>query len=773
MKRAAIAIAIALAIIVSACGGGHTSPQPTYQVSVSLFPASPQSIDQGQSLSFTADVANDSSNQGVTWSLSGTGCSGTDCGTLSNASLSSSTYRAPATVSSGFTVNVKATSAKDPAAYASTAVSVNPAPAIATTSMKEGTSGAAYSDALQASGGAGSLSWSIVAGSLPAGLSLDAASGIITGTPTAGGTSTFTVRVTDSAPMPMSASKQLSLTIVSRNLVITTSSLPDGTIGVSYSATLDEGYGTLPVDWSVTAGSLPPGLALDSSSGLISGSPTATGTSTFTVTVTDSSSPAQNASANLSITINRGGAEDTLLSGHYAFLMSGYDSNGEPVAVAGSFVADGAGNATDGVEDINRYAADAAASQLTFTGTYAIGQDHLGTITITDSQNGTFSMAAALGAVSSGVAAKGSILEFDSSGYTMSGIIRRQDTGAFSESALSGSYAFGFSGLDSTINRLGLVGAFVAGGSGGITGGKLDANDNGSLTVGVTFSGAYSVVGPTSGRTQITLSGFSPAPADYAFYAVSASQWLAISLDNSATSGLVTGQVEAQSGPFSASTLSGTAVLSLESASGAAGGGSHLTLGLAVFDGSGNVNFSLDDNDAGTLSSLNPNGTYTVNDASAGGFTLGPQGLPQMVGYLLAANQGFILGTGPEVATGDILPQSAGPFSASSLNATDFFGTEPFAVPSVVQPLGGPTASLSVGMMTFDGSGNLSVTSDVNQLGSLISGQTVSDTYAVSSSGRVTVGSNSEILYVVSPTEIVGMTTRTNDPNPTLLFGGQ
>ncbi len=772
MKRAALAIA--LAIIVSACGGGgHTSPQPTFQVSVSLFPASQQSIDQGQSVSFTASVAHDSSNQGVRWSLSGTGCSGAVCGTLPNTSATSSTYSAPATVSSAFTVSVRATSVKDPGVSASTAVSVSPAPAVATTSLKEGTPGAAYSDTLRANGGAGSLSWSIVAGSLPAGLNLDASSGVISGTPTAGGTSAFTVQVTDSAPTPMSASSQLSITIVSRNLTIKTSSLPDGTLGVSYSATLEQDYGTLPVSWSVTAGSLPPGLTLDPSSGLISGTPTATGTSNFTVTVTDSSSPAQNASANLSITVNPGGADNTLLDGHYAFLLSGYDSNGEPVAVAGSFVADGAGNVTGGVEDINRYAANAVASQLTFTGTYAIGQDHLGTITITDSQNHTFAMAAALGAVSSGVAAKGSVLEFDSSGYTMSGIIRRQDTGAFFESAFSGGYAFGFSGLDDTINRLGLVGAFVAGGSGGLTGGKFDSNDDGSLMTGATFTGAYSAVGLTSGRTQITLSGFSPAPAHYAFYAVSASHWLAISLDNSATSGLVVGQVEAQSGPFSASSLSGTAVLSLESASGAAGGGSHLTLGLAAFDGSGNVNFSLDDNDAGTLSSLNPSGTYTVNDASAGGFTLGPQSLSQMVGYLIAADQGFILGTGADVATGVLVPQSPGPFDVSSLNSTVFFGTEPFAVPTVVQPLGGPTPILSVGMMTFDGSGNLSATSDVNQLGSLSAAQTTSDTYAVSPSGRVTLGSSSEILYIVSPTEIVGMTTRAKDPNPTLLFGGQ
>ncbi|HUZ46830.1 MAG TPA: Ig domain-containing protein [Terriglobia bacterium] len=772
MKRAVAWIA--LAIIVSGCGGGHTAPQPTFQVSIFLSPSSQQGIDQGQSISFTASVANDSNNQGVTWSLSGNGCSGSACGALTNTTTTAARYNAPASVSSAFTVSVKATSVKDPGVYASTAVLVSPIPVVATTSLREGTPGAAYSDTLQASGGSGSLSWSIVAGSLPAGLSLDAATGVISGAPAAGGTSTFTVQVTDSAPTPLSASSQLSLTIVSRNLTIATASLPDGTEGVAYSATLQEQYGTLPVSWSVTAGSLPPGLTLDAPSGLVSGTPTATGTSTFTVTVADSSSPAQNGSRQLSITVNPGGADNTLLDGHYAFLLSGYDSTGQPLAVAGSFFADGSGGVQNGVEDINSYAANAAATLATFTGAYAVGADRRGTITITNSQNATFTLAMAMGAVSSGVAAKGSILEFDQSGYTMSGVIDQQDTAAFSQAALNGGYAFSFTGFDSVISRLGMAGKFSAAGSGGITAGLFDANDNGSLTAGATFTGAYAAVDTANGRTQVTLASVSPAPALYAFYAVSASRWLAVSLDNSATSGLLIGQVEAQSGgPYASSSLNGTAVVSMESSSGGASGGSHVALGLATFDGSGNVSFSLDDNDAGTLSTLSPSGTYAVTDAAAGRFTVSPQGMSQMVGYLISANQGFILGTGADVATGVIEPQSTGPFDAASLNTTVFFGSEPFAAPPAAPPLGGSSGSLSVGVMTFDGGGNLSGTSDSNQLGTLDSAQAISDTYAVSANGRVTVGLNSQVLYIVSPAKILSMSTGAKAPNPTLGFGQQ
>jgi len=777
VKRAIASIALAL--FLSACGGGSSQPtqQAPLQVSVSLFPSSQQSIDQGQFVSFTASVANDSNNQGVSWSLSGSGCSGSACGTLTNTTATAARYNAPASVSSVLTVSVTATSVKDKAISKSTPVAVAPAPAVTTTSLKGGTPGTAYSATLQASGGTSPLSWSIATGSLPAGLALDSSTGVISGTPTTAGTATFTVQVTDSAPSPLSAQNQLSITVVSRTLVITTTSLPDGTKGVAYSATLQENYGVLPVSWSVPPGSLPNGLTLNQTSGLISGTPTATGTFNFTVTVTDSSSPAQNASQQLSITINPGGAENALLNGHYAFLLSGYDSSGNPVAVGGSFVADGSGDVQSGVEDINSYASNATASLTTFSGTYAVGADHRGTITITNSLSSTYTMAIALGAVTSGVASKGSILEFDLSSYTMSGVIDLQDTSAFSQTALNGSYAFSFRGSDSTVKRLGTVGKFTTSGSGGITGGLFDANDNGTNTSIGIFTGAYTTaVDISSGRAQATLAGVSPAPTYYAFYVVSAAKWLAISLDNAASSGLVTGEVDVQSGgPFALSSLGGTSVVSIESSSSGTSGGSHVMLGLATFDGNGNVSFSFDDNDAGTLTNLNPSGTYTIADSTAGRFTLSPQGASEMVGYLIKPNQGFILGTGTDVAAGVFEPQSSGTFSTSSLNGTFFFGTEPFAVPPVPPPLGGPTASLSVGIITFDGTGNLSGTKDINQMGSLDAGQTISDTYAVSTttSGRVTIGSNSLILYIVSPTKIVSMSTSAKDPNPTLGFDPQ
>jgi len=121
---------------------------------------------------------------------------------------------------------------------------------------------------LAVTGGVTPYSWAVTPGSLPAGLSLSTA-GVITGTPTAYGTFDFTVTVTDAESPAMTASKPLSITIKPAPLAITTTSLPAATGGAAYSATLAATGGVTPYAWSVTAGSLPPGLTLNASTGAV------------------------------------------------------------------------------------------------------------------------------------------------------------------------------------------------------------------------------------------------------------------------------------------------------------------------------------------------------------------------------------------------------------------------------------------------------------------------------------------------------------------------
>jgi hypothetical protein len=152
------------------------------------------------------------------------------------------------------------------------------------TPLPTGAVGSAYQVQFVASG-ASSTAWAVIAGSLPPGLTLDAVSGLLAGTPTAAAAYGFTLQLTDSTTKG-SVSKNFTVTIAPA-LIITTNSLVNGQIGTAYAAALAATGGTPPYLWALT-GTLPAGLTLDRSTGAITGMPTANGASNFTVQVTDS-----------------------------------------------------------------------------------------------------------------------------------------------------------------------------------------------------------------------------------------------------------------------------------------------------------------------------------------------------------------------------------------------------------------------------------------------------------------------------------------------------
>src|SRR4051812_16723008 len=163
--------------------------------------------------------------------------------------------------------------------------------------LPSGTVGSAYAVGLQAQGGNQPYSWSAT-GQLPPGLTL-LSSGVISGTPTATGTFSFTVSVRDSSGV--SASKQLSVTIGGTGgstVSITTRTLPAGVVGQPYSQQISATGGT--GTYTFTATGLPAGLTL-SSSGLLSGTPTAPGNFTLSVQAKDTGNGSATASLTLAI----------------------------------------------------------------------------------------------------------------------------------------------------------------------------------------------------------------------------------------------------------------------------------------------------------------------------------------------------------------------------------------------------------------------------------------------------------------------------------------
>ena len=201
------------------------------------------------------------------------------------------------------TVNVTVTDSTSPSHLSTTkqfTLTITPKLGITTASLPTGPAGSPYSATVAATGGTPPYTWT--AAGLPAGLTINATTGVISGTPSAANSGTVTITATDSTtPTHQTATAQLTLTI-SPQLSITTTSLPARPAGSAYSATVVATGGTSPYAWSATG--LPAGFSINSSTGVISGNPTATSSNTVNVTVTDATSPTQQtASKSFTLTI--------------------------------------------------------------------------------------------------------------------------------------------------------------------------------------------------------------------------------------------------------------------------------------------------------------------------------------------------------------------------------------------------------------------------------------------------------------------------------------
>lgn len=163
--------------------------------------------------------------------------------------------------------------------------------------LRSATFGHSYSSSLTATGGIPPYTYSVLSGTLPAGMTLSP-SGILAGTPAAVGTTEFTIEAVDDSDPPLTGVRAVKFTVL---MGISPASLPGAMLNQPYAAQLNATGANSPCTWEVVSGALPAGLGL-SSGGTISGTPTAAGPSTFTVRVTDSSQPAVTATKKYTLT---------------------------------------------------------------------------------------------------------------------------------------------------------------------------------------------------------------------------------------------------------------------------------------------------------------------------------------------------------------------------------------------------------------------------------------------------------------------------------------
>ncbi|MDQ3009631.1 MAG: putative Ig domain-containing protein [Acidobacteriota bacterium] len=163
-------------------------------------------------------------------------------------------------------------------------ITINPA----NSTLPASAVGQSYNQTFSATGGTGAYTFSIVAGTLPTGLSLNVMTGVLSGTVGALGTFNFTVRATDGNGC--FGERAYTLPVTSTCPTITSNpnsgTLPNGAVGTPYSLTFSASGGTGPYTYSVLAG-LPLGLTLNATTGALTGTPTGGGSYSFTLRVLD------------------------------------------------------------------------------------------------------------------------------------------------------------------------------------------------------------------------------------------------------------------------------------------------------------------------------------------------------------------------------------------------------------------------------------------------------------------------------------------------------
>ena len=589
-------------------------------------------------------------------------------------------------------------------------------------------------------------------------------------------------------------------------LNITTASLPDGTLNYGYNTTLLAAGGVLPYTWSTISGSPPPGLLLNSATGVISGTPTVAGSYPFTVQVIDSESPPVNANASLGITVDStlttltittttlpngtqnspysatlaatGGVTPYTWSVVSGSLPSGLTLNSSTGAITGAPTGAGVSNFTVKVTD-SESPAQTATQPLSITVSPAVPLS-ISTTSLPSGTAGT-QYSAAITAIGGVYPYTWSVI----SGTLPSGLTLNSHTGAISGTpqlagtspftvqvtdsetppvnataqlsivinpsgsgnpgALSGNYAFYLNGWNSS-GAWTLAGSFISDGNGHITSGVVDGNSITGQPFTVNVSGSYSI--STTGLNLLTIQSQSWGPITFAFVLDSTGNGRIIEYDDTTGQGSRgSGALrKANSSAFSLSALNGGWVYG-GAGTNYAGVRTVLVIEFTLADG--NIpSGSADYNEGGTYSTGILTGTMSAVDPQSGRATvtmrIGGEDNP-LVAYVVSTGemvQESLYPQHPNV--GSVLRQS-GTFNNGSLDGLSV---------TYYQSVGGAGDDRSgAAILSCNGNGNFNILAeDDDDAGTITQGQPQQGTYTIAANGAATFsgGGNTPAGFLIS-----------------------
>jgi hypothetical protein len=337
------------------------------------------------------------------------------------------------------------------------------------------------------------------------------------------------------------------------------------------------------------------------------------------------------------------------LNGQYAFVLSGFDSGGHQMGVAGSITADGHGNITGGSVDVNDNQAISSSSSA-LAGSYTLDSNFRGTITLTNTVGSvTQPLAFAFTLKADGTA--GNMIGIDTNNFVLSGTMQKQDATAFSLAKIAGDFALELDSRGPSQNTL--LGRFTLSSSGTTTNVVLDlavAGVGPTLnSTGGNVAATFATAGPNgSGRGAVSLTDNNNVARSFVYYVVAAGTSLVMEIDQTgAVQTVYTGVANKQTFPLSANMAPSVFALSGVDAAAA---NDISAVGVLTVTGSNTATLLWDTDDAGAISTqINRSGQTVTFDANTGrgtitvttGFTNGL--FDTAAFYLTSSGNGFLL----------------------------------------------------------------------------------------------------------------------------------